>query len=85
MKTRAEINARLHGWIVAACGRIPAQDLAEDTPLFASGILKSIHVVELICLVEELLDQPLDLGLVEVGSFGSISAISHAFFPGAIE
>ncbi len=85
MKTRAEINARLHEWIVASCGRILAQDLAEDTPLFASGILKSIHVVELICVVEELLDQPLDLGLVEVGSFGSITSISQTFFPEAIE
>ena len=81
MKTRSEVHAALREWILGAGDRVSAADLAEDTPLFTTGILKSIHVVELILLVEELLDEPLDLGLVEVGSFGSIASISRAFFP----
>ena len=68
-------RAQLRTWIRTRSGR----DLADDTPIFESGILSSLEVVELIVFVEGLTGEPLDLDAVDPDVLTSIDTIARGF------
>jgi acyl carrier protein len=65
---------------VAAAAQVPPETIAVDTPLLESRLLRSIMVLDLILLIEELRGRPLDPDAIRPESFRSIAAIVVAFF-----
>ena len=53
--------------------------ISDDTPLLTLRILRSIHLPELIILLERLRGAPIDVECLAHGDFGSIDAIVERF------
>lgn len=50
-----------------------------DTPLFATNLLDSLSILQLIAVIEELTGQPVPDDLVTMKHFQSIETLTHAF------
>ena len=72
----------IRSWIVSTSGRIDPGALGDDTPIFSRAVLESVHVMELILLIEELSGRPIDVERLRVGVFRSVDAIVANFFRG---
>lgn len=70
----------LREWLARTSGRVAAADIEDETPLVSQGILKSVHVLELILWIEERLERSIDPERIRPGSFGCIDAIYGSFF-----
>lgn len=75
--TEARVRARLGALVRQLAGVAEVSDAA---PLF-SGLLKSVHVMDLLLLVEELRGEPIDVDALSQGAVRSIDAMIVAFFP----
>jgi len=80
MKNEAKIRQALREWLVAKNGRVQASDIGDATGLVSGGILKSIHVLDLILWIEERLGQQVEVQRIRTGSFASVDAIYRSFF-----
>jgi len=78
----ARIRAALRSWVLSSSERIPATALGDDTPIFSKAMLESVHVMDLILLIEELSGRPVDVEKLQVGVFRTIDAIVANFFRG---
>ena len=56
MNNEEHIRASLRKWIVDAADTACVEKVGDDTPLFRSGVLKSVQVTDLILYIEELSD-----------------------------
>ncbi len=70
----------LREWIARTNGRVSVADIEDGTPLVSQGILKSVHVLELILWIEERLERSIDPERIRPGSFRCIDAIYGSFF-----
>ena len=70
----------LREWIARTNGRVAAAEIADETPLVSRGILKSVHVLDLILWIEERLERSIDPERIRPGSFACIDAIYGSFF-----
>lgn len=80
MNTESNIRDALRQWIATTSGNTAAESLSDDTPLFRSGILKSIQVSDLILYIEELADRAVDVEQLKPGAFSDIDTIYRIFF-----
>jgi len=78
----ARVREAIRSWIVSTSGRIAPGALGDDTPIFSRAVLESVHVMELILLIEELSGRPIDVERLRVGVFRSVDAIVANFFRG---
>jgi hypothetical protein len=77
MRTESVIRLELRRFVL---DNGEADDVTDQMPIFGSGILKSVHVMDLILLIEELSGRPLAIEELNPGSFKSIDAIYATFF-----
>ena len=70
----------LRRWIAGVSDKATVEDLADDTPLFRSHILKSIQVSDLILYIEELAGRAVDVEQIKPGVFRDIDTIHRSFF-----
>lgn len=82
MSNEAGIRDALRQWIADTNGKAGTTDLADDTPLFRNGILKSVQVSDLILYIEELAERAVDVEQIKPGVFRDINSIYHNFFAG---
>jgi len=82
-KTEAEFRAALKAWIVKKNGKVKAEDVKDDSPLIAGGILKSLQVMELILWIEDAAQVAVDVENLKPGVFRSIDTITAEFVGGA--
>lgn len=80
MRTEEEFRAALMTWIGTRVDGIDLDQLSERTPLFAGGHLTSLHVPELILLIERLREAPIDVEGLQSGDFYDVSTILDRFF-----
>ena len=78
--SRRDARLELREWIARTSGRVTADDIAYDTPLITRGILKSVHVLDLILWIEERRGAAIDPECIRPGSFASVEAIHASFF-----
>lgn len=83
MKNEVEVRAALRDWIVRTSGKVPASEIADDTPILERRIVKSLDILDLILFLEELRGSPIDVGNLKPGVFRSIDAIWTNFFGAA--
>lgn len=75
------LRERLFGFIktkIRESGKPVPPDFDEDTPVISSGLLESLHLLELALLLEEEIGSPLDLAALNIDKeWDSINAISN--------
>lgn len=82
MSDETRIRAALRRWIAEGNDRASAEELADDTPLFRSGILRSVQVTDLILYIEELTGRTVEVEQIKPGVFRDIDTIYEHFFSG---
>lgn len=78
--TEPEVRAALRQWVRAHSTVPIGADFTDATPLIASRYLTSLQVAELLLHIEELRNEPLDVGQLRPGVFHDIDAIYSTFF-----
>jgi hypothetical protein len=80
MKNEQQTKQALREWLARMNGRVSAADIGDATGLVSGGILKSIHVLDLILWIEEQLQRQVEVQRIRAGSFASVDAIYRSFF-----
>ena len=80
MSTEADTRDALRRWIAEQSGKASFENLTNDTPLFRSGILKSVQVSDLLLYIEELAGRAVDVEQIKPGVFRDIDSIFRSFF-----
>ncbi len=80
MSGGSDVRDALRQWIADVSGKTSVEDLADDTPLFRSGVLKSVQIGDLILTIEELAERPVDVEQIKPGVFSDIDTIYRNFF-----
>jgi acyl carrier protein len=76
---RAEFQHSLVAFVAALAAGRTRRVVRADTPLFTTGLLDSLKILDLICFVESTLGIRIPDRRVTLGNFKSIRAISDAF------
>ena len=76
MRSEAEIRAAVRTFVERRAAGLPVSD---QTPLFKLRVLRSIHLPELILLLERLRGAPIDVERLAHGDFDSIDTIVERF------
>lgn len=71
--------AALREWVSARAKHLPPKGLTDDLPLLAGRHLTSLHIPELILLLERLRGRAIDVELLRAGDFQDISTIATRF------
>jgi hypothetical protein len=69
----------LRDWVAAKAKNLPEEGLTDDTPLLEGRHLTSLHIPELLLLVERLRHSPVDVDSLRPGDFHSIRTIATRF------
>lgn len=76
MRSEAEIRAELRAFVQR---RAKGLLVTDRTPLFSQRVLRSVHVPELILLLERLRGAPIDVERLQPGDFESIDVMVSRF------
>ena len=75
-----DTRAALRAWILTVADGLDDTTLADDSPLFEIGYIKSLHVPELLLLLEELRGgDPIDVRTLQPGDFRDLDTLVHRF------
>lgn len=74
--------AELRGWVASKARDLPPQGLTDDLPLLEGRHLTSLHIPELILLLERLRREPIDVERLQAGDFRDLRTIADRFLPG---
>jgi hypothetical protein len=77
-------RATLRAWITERSDNVPDGGIADDTALFDARVLTSLHIPELLMLLEELSERPIDIEALQPGDFHDIDTIVRRFIDGAV-
>jgi hypothetical protein len=78
-----EARANLRAWILTKNDEVDPEDLSDQTPLLAAGWLRSIHLPELIVMLERWRGEPVDISDLGPGDFHDVETIVSRFVIGA--
>jgi hypothetical protein len=81
---RSELG-ELRAWIVTRARDLPPDGLTDDLPLLAGRHLTSLHIPELILLLERLRRAPIDVEQLQSGDFRDVTTIRARFLDDAPE
>ncbi|GIF96700.1 hypothetical protein [Catellatospora citrea] len=79
MRSETEIRAQLRAFVQRHAGGVAVTD---DTALFTLRVLRSVHLPELIILLERLRGAPIDVEQLRIGDFDGIDAMMARFGAG---
>jgi hypothetical protein len=71
----------LRGWVAGKARDLPPGGLTDDLPLLAGRHLTSLHLPELILVLERLRGAAIDAELLRAGDFRDIRSIAARFLP----
>lgn len=71
--------AALRSWVAQKARDVPAGGLTDDLPLLAGRHLTSLHIPELLLLLERLRGRPIDADRLQPGDFRDIQTIAARF------
>jgi hypothetical protein len=75
----AVVRSVLRAWILGKNGNIDPGKLSDQTPIFEARYLRSLHLPELILLIERLSGAPIDVEDFTAGDFRDIDTIVAQF------
>jgi acyl carrier protein len=62
-------------------GNTAAIEIDRSTPLFSTGLIDSLGILELMAFVEEATGTPVPIQKVDMRYFGTVDRISRSFWP----
>ena len=74
-----EARSALRGFVLARNRDLCAEELQDDTPLITSRLVTSLHLVDMLLLLESLRRAPIDVRRMTPGSFHNIDVIVETF------
>lgn len=77
--SNTEVRSAIREWVAETAGT-DANDIGDQTELFGGGLLKSVHLLDLILLIEELCDSDIDVEKLGPASFKDIDTVLACFF-----
>lgn len=72
-------ETELRRWILTKAGDLDEAELTEHTPLFEHRYLRSVHVPELLLLLERLRGASIDVDALGPGDFRDIATMRQRF------
>jgi acyl carrier protein len=69
----------ISGPLFARHGAGPVQ-IDESTPLFETGIIDSLGIIDLLAFVEAAIGKPVPMMKIDMRFFGTVNRISHTFW-----
>jgi hypothetical protein len=80
--SRTDLDSRtaLRDWVASRADGVDATPDLDPVPLFERRLLTSLHLPELILLVERLRREPVDVTTLTAADLASIDAIANRFF-----
>lgn len=75
----------LREWVAGKAKNLPPEGLTDDLPLLEGRHLTSLHIPELILLLERLRKRPIDVERLRSGDFHSIRVIADRFLATDVE
>lgn len=81
MHSESEIRQALREWILGKAKDLDPAALTDTTPLFELRYLRSLHVPELLLLLERLRGEPIDVQDLGAGDFRDIDTLLAKFGP----
>ena len=79
MHSEQESREALRTWVASKAKPGEARQIDDATPLFADRYLTSLHVPELLLLIERLRGEPVDATVLGPGDFRDIDTIVRRF------
>ncbi len=73
--------AALREWVAGKVRDLPPREVTDDLPLLEGRHLTSLHIPELILLLERLSGQAIDVERLQPGDFRDIRTIAGRFLP----
>ncbi|RMI29443.1 hypothetical protein [Nocardia stercoris] len=73
------IRAELRAWVLSKAPDLPADELSDTTPLFERRYIRSIHVPELLLLLERLRGASIDIDDLRPTDFRDIDTLVTRF------
>jgi hypothetical protein len=73
----------LRGWVARKAKGLPPEGLADDLPLLEGRYLTSLHIPELILLLEGLRGEAIDVERLQAGDFRDLRTIAARFLVGS--
>ena len=80
MKTEVDIRQTLREWVSQQNSTMVPTDLSDTTPLIEQRLISSLHILELILLLEQLRQRPIDVAQLKPGVFRDVNTIYQHFF-----
>jgi hypothetical protein len=77
--SRVDTRVALRQWVLERNQDLDPAALRDDTPLISSRLVTSLHVVDLLLLIESLRLRPVDAGSLCAGAFRDIETIHRTF------
>ncbi|MEV6315605.1 hypothetical protein [Streptomyces sp. NPDC051776] len=74
-----EIRETLRSWVLGKAKDLDGGSLTDTTPLFERRHLRSLHVPELLLLLERLRGEPIDVEDMRAGDFRDIDTLVRRF------
>jgi hypothetical protein len=75
----------LREWVTGKAKGLPPQGLTDDLPLLEGRYLTSLHIPELILLLERLRGSAIDVERLAAGDFRDVRTIAERFLPAGAE
>lgn len=79
MRSDQEIRDLLRSWVLTKAPELSADGLTDRTPLFEERHLRSVHLPELLLLLERLRAAPIEVEELQPGDFRDIHTMVDRF------
>jgi hypothetical protein len=79
MRSEQEIRETLRSWIRTRARDLEGTALTDTTPLFEDRHLRSLHLPELLLLLERMRGEPIDVETLQPGDFRDIDTLVRRF------
>lgn len=79
MRSEQEIRDELRTWVLGKSKSLEPERFTGRTPLFEERHLRSVHLPELLLLIEKLTAAPIDVENLQPGDFRDLDTIIERF------
>jgi len=80
MRQQSDIRRVLREWVEQHGGNLRPGELHDTTPILERRIISSLQIMDMILMLEELAERPIDIADLKPGAFKDIDTICRTFF-----
>ena len=80
MRPQSDIRQVIRTWVEQHGRNLRPGDLHDTTPILEQRIISSLQIIDMILMLENLVERPIDIGELKPGVFKDIDTICRTFF-----